>query len=356
MLESVIRTVPLLVLIGFCASMRWLKLCGTGVRAGDLVGARAVPAPVPGRCRARSGRACGQKRGRHAEILGQHLGRRVLEPVAEQEGVVLVEVAVVEHQQELAAVGTEALDRMRDAGGKIPEIADADVVDEVAALRVDRGDARGAVEHVGPLGLLVPMQLAHAAGIEPHVDAGDVLGNAELAHRHLPGPAAAFLPHMGVGEREAQIGQRAVIGGRRERMSGFWRSRTGLRGPGSVPPLPGPRLGWGIWFGAWASAAVAAAKRPPATLAASTLRREMLSMLLPCYVQSGMTADGAASVDQRAGKFNSTNSANRAARAPGMTGRDEFHCFSSWPGLSRPSTSFITCSEERRGCPGQARA
>jgi hypothetical protein len=27
-LESVIRTVPLLVLIGRCASIRWLKLCG----------------------------------------------------------------------------------------------------------------------------------------------------------------------------------------------------------------------------------------------------------------------------------------------------------------------------------------
>ena len=72
-----------------------------------------------------------------------------------------------------------------------------------------------AVEHVGPLGGLVPMQLAHAAGIEPHVDAGDVLGNAELAHRHLPGPAARLQTHMGVVEREAQIRQRAVVGGRR---------------------------------------------------------------------------------------------------------------------------------------------
>ena len=117
--------------------------------------------------------------------------------------------------KKLGAVGTETLDRMRDARREIPQVADADVVDEIAPLRIDRGDARGAVEHVGPFGGLVPMQLAHAAGIEPHVDAGDVLGNAELAHRHLPGPAARLQAHVGVVERKAQIRQRAVIGGRR---------------------------------------------------------------------------------------------------------------------------------------------
>ena len=35
-LVSVIRTDPLLVLIGVCASMRWLKLCGTGVAPAIL--------------------------------------------------------------------------------------------------------------------------------------------------------------------------------------------------------------------------------------------------------------------------------------------------------------------------------
>ena len=89
----------------------------------------------------------------NAEILGQHLVRRVLEPVAQQEGVVFVEIPVVENQQEFAAVGTKTLDRMRNARWKIPEIADADVIDEVSSLRVDRGDAGGAVEHVGPFGL-----------------------------------------------------------------------------------------------------------------------------------------------------------------------------------------------------------
>jgi hypothetical protein len=154
-----------------------------------------------------------EQRGGNPEIFAQHLGRRVLEPVAQQEGRVLVKTAAVEHQQEFAAVGPEALDRMRNAAGKIPEIADADVVDEIAALRIDRGDARGAVKHVRPFGFLVPMQFAHAAGIEAHVDAGDVLGDAKLALGDLARPAAAFLAHMRVGKRKAQIGQRAMIGG-----------------------------------------------------------------------------------------------------------------------------------------------
>jgi hypothetical protein len=49
----------------------------------------------------------------------------VLEPVAEQEGIVFVEFTVVEDQEELAAIRIETLDRMRNARCEIPEIADA---------------------------------------------------------------------------------------------------------------------------------------------------------------------------------------------------------------------------------------
>ena len=140
MLESTIRTVPPLVLIGCCAIMRWLNLCGTG-RARDLVGGER-PGTAPGRCSARSGPAYPRRTGRHAEVLGQHLGRHVLEPVGDQEGVVFGEAAVVEHQQEFAAVRIEPLDRVRNARREVPEVADTDVVDEVAALLVDGGDAR----------------------------------------------------------------------------------------------------------------------------------------------------------------------------------------------------------------------
>jgi hypothetical protein len=161
-----------------------------------------------------------ERRGRRAEILGQHVVRRMLEPVADQERVVLIEVAVIEHQKEFGAIGIKALDRVRNARREIPEIADPHVIDEVSPFGVDGGDAGLAVKHVGPLGGLVPMHLTHTAGIEPHVHTGDILGNAELARGHLTGPAARLQPHVRVGEREAQIRQRAVIGRGRDEQVG----------------------------------------------------------------------------------------------------------------------------------------
>jgi hypothetical protein len=144
----------------------------------------------------------------------------VLEPVADQEGIIFVEVAIVEHQQELAAVGIESLDGVRDPRWEIPEVADAHVVGEIPSFRVDSGDPGGTIKHVRPLGGLVPMQLAHPAGIEPHVHAGDVLGDAELAFSDLAGPATRLQPHMRIGEREPQVGQRAVVRRRRHQQIG----------------------------------------------------------------------------------------------------------------------------------------
>src|ERR1700730_2237510 len=74
---------------------------------------------------------------------------------------------------------------MWNARCEIPEIADADVIDEVVPLSVDGGDAGAAVKHVGPFGSLVPMQFANAAGIQTHVHAGNVLGNTEFPHGDL---------------------------------------------------------------------------------------------------------------------------------------------------------------------------
>jgi len=59
------------------------------------------------------------------------------------------------------------------------------------------------------------MQFPHTAGVEPHVDAGDVLGDAELALGHLARPAAALEPHVRLRERKFEVGHRAVIGRRR---------------------------------------------------------------------------------------------------------------------------------------------
>ena len=244
-------------------------------RAGDLVG---IERPRKRRREdvelARVGHV-GEGGSVHAEILGQHVGRHVLDPVTEQEGVVLVEIAVVEHQQKLGAVGTQALNRMRDAWREIPQVADADVVDEIAALRIDRGDARGAVEHVGPFGGLVPMQLAHAAGIEPHVDAGDILGNAKLAHRHLPGPAARLQAH--VRSRRTRSANSAACRGRWPAARGC--PGSGWHGPDSSDPdwcRPGRGGSVAASAGAvCACATVAAESAPPAAATASMSRREM---------------------------------------------------------------------------------
>jgi hypothetical protein len=56
-----------------------------------------------------------EQRGRHAEIFRQNFVWRVLEPIADIERVVFVEVAIIEDQKELATIGTEPLDGVRDA-------------------------------------------------------------------------------------------------------------------------------------------------------------------------------------------------------------------------------------------------
>jgi hypothetical protein len=112
--------------------------------------------------------------------------------VGDQEGIIFVEVTVIEREKEFAAVRIETLDRVRNACREIPEIGDAHIIDEIPPLRIDRGDAGGAVKHVGPFGLLVPMQLAHAAGVEPHVHARDGRSDAET-HASSPGVSSLLL-------------------------------------------------------------------------------------------------------------------------------------------------------------------
>jgi hypothetical protein len=81
----------------------------------------------------------------------------MLEPVADQERVVFVEIAVVEHQKEFGSIRIEPLDGVRDTCREIPEIADTHVVNEVPPLRVNRRNAGGPVKHVGPFSFLMPM-------------------------------------------------------------------------------------------------------------------------------------------------------------------------------------------------------
>ena len=105
--------------------------------------------------------------------FGQRLLWHMGEHVGDRKRAIFGEHSVWKCQQEFAAVWRQTLDRMRNAGWEIPQIAGSDIGGEVMAVVVDRGDARVAGEHEGPLGFLVPMQFTHAAGIEPHIDAGD---------------------------------------------------------------------------------------------------------------------------------------------------------------------------------------
>src|SRR5258705_3379823 len=104
---------------------------------------------------------------------------------------------------------------MWNATGKIPEIADTDLIEKVSPVGVDSRDAGGPVQHVGPFGLLVPMQFAHAACVQSHLDAGDRFRNTKLPLCHLAGPAAVRLSHMRVSKRETEVWRRAGIRGGR---------------------------------------------------------------------------------------------------------------------------------------------
>ena len=46
-----------------------------------------------------------------------------------------------------------------DARSEIPKVSYSHIIDEIPALRVNCCDPRGTVEHIGPFGGLVPMQL-----------------------------------------------------------------------------------------------------------------------------------------------------------------------------------------------------
>src|SRR6201999_3126666 len=59
----------------------------------------------------------------NAEVLGENVRRRMREPFRYQEGGEFGGLAFIETDKEFAAVGAEALQRMRQAGGEIPEIA-----------------------------------------------------------------------------------------------------------------------------------------------------------------------------------------------------------------------------------------
>src|SRR5260370_30386572 len=79
---------------------------------------------------------------------------------------------------------------MRIAGGKVPQIANADIINEVVSMGIDAGDPSATIEHIGPLRFLVPVQLAHATGLQTHIHPCQGGGDGQLARRHLTRPAS----------------------------------------------------------------------------------------------------------------------------------------------------------------------
>jgi hypothetical protein len=129
----------------------------------------------------------------YTEVLGENVARRVRKPVRNQERLVLREISVVKCKKELATL-LQPLNRVRNPGWEIPQVACSDVVDKIAALRIDRRNARASGDHVGPLRLLVRMQFANAARLKTHVDASDRRCDRQLADRDFQSPAAGSKP------------------------------------------------------------------------------------------------------------------------------------------------------------------
>src|SRR5207253_1124255 len=118
-------------------------------------------------------RDLGEHLSRNAKILGKHLWRRMGEPVRYQQRVELAGIAIVEADHKFATVGPEALQRMRLASRKIPEVTLVNVGNKRPADGIENRDATTAVGHDRPLRGLVPMQFSDPASRQAHVDAGD---------------------------------------------------------------------------------------------------------------------------------------------------------------------------------------
>jgi hypothetical protein len=88
---------------------------------------------------------------------------------------------------------------------EVPHVARTELDDLALILRVDGGDAAASFDHIGPFGGVgVPMQLAQAARLERHVDAGELLRHGELRDGRLFRRAAVESLGRQAPEREAE--------------------------------------------------------------------------------------------------------------------------------------------------------
>src|SRR5258707_14186858 len=98
----------------------------------------------------------------------------------EQECTVFRKHTLIEDQEELASVRSQALYRMREAGREVPQVALAHVVDKDSPIRIQQRDASISVEHDGHLIGCMLMELAKVANIQSHIDARQFCGGRQF--------------------------------------------------------------------------------------------------------------------------------------------------------------------------------
>ena len=103
------------------------------------------------------------------------------DPVGDAEGAEFGEVAVVEDQDEMTGLVTEALQHVAVAARKVPDVAGVEIVGFGEAAWIDDGGADAALENERPFGRGgVPVQLAHHAGFKLHRYARDSFRDRQL--------------------------------------------------------------------------------------------------------------------------------------------------------------------------------
>ena len=142
---------------------------------------------------------CGQ-----AEVLGQECFGRMAHPVGDAERAELREVAVVKDQHEVARLAAQAFKHVAVAAWEVPYVARLEIVRFRVPARTDYRRPHPSFVHEGPLRRGgVPVQLAHAARLQPHRHARDSRGDGELLDGGLLGRALA--DHLSFGLLQSEL-------------------------------------------------------------------------------------------------------------------------------------------------------
>ena len=90
--------------------------------------------------------------------------------------------------------------------GDEPDVAHIEIVDDHMPVGIDDRQPCLTGRDVGPLGLFVPMQLAHDARTEAHVHDRHLLHRRHFAHCHFAGPAAVLQAVVGIRKGKCRFG------------------------------------------------------------------------------------------------------------------------------------------------------